>query len=143
MANSVLTADIIAKEALVILDNELVMAKKVHRGYEKEFGNTVSGHEVGDTVSIRRPTDFTVRDGRTASNQDVVEGSTSLTVDKQKGVDFKFTSADLSLDIKNLSDRLTRRSNPACEPSGYRPSGSLFIGSQLGWNAGSDDQQLY
>lgn len=108
MANSVLTADIIAKESLMILDNELVMAKKVHRGYEKEFGNTVSGHEVGDTISIRRPTDFTVRDGATASNQDVVEGSTSITVDKQKGVDFKFTSADLSLDIKNLSERVIK-----------------------------------
>lgn len=108
MANSVLTADIIAKEALMILDNELVMAKKVHRGYEKEFGQTVSGHEVGDTVSIRRPTDFTVRDGAVASTQDVVEGSTSITVDKQKGVDFKFTSADLSLNIKDLSERVIK-----------------------------------
>lgn len=108
MANNTLTADIIAKEALMILDNELVMAKKVYRGYEKEFGQTVSGHEVGDTITIRRPTDFTVRDGRTASNQDVVEGSTSITVDKQKGVDFKFTSADLTLDIKDLSERVIK-----------------------------------
>lgn len=108
MPNTTLTADIIAKEALVILDNELVMAKKVHRGYEKEFGQTVSGHEVGDTITIRRPTDFTVRDGRTASTQDVVEGSTSITVDKQKGIDFKFTSADLTLDIKDLSERVIR-----------------------------------
>lgn len=108
MANTVLTADIIAKEALMILDNELVMGKKVYRGYEKEFGQTVSGHEVGDTISIRRPTDFTVRDGRTANSQDVVEGSTSITVDKQKGVDFKFTSADLTLDIKNLSERVIK-----------------------------------
>jgi hypothetical protein len=108
MPNTVLTADIIAKEALMILDNELVMAKKVHRGFEKEFGQTVSGHQVGDTVSIRRPTDFTVRDGRTASNQDVVEGSTSITVDKQKGVDFQFTSADLTLDIKDLSERVIK-----------------------------------
>lgn len=108
MANSTLTASIIAKEALMILDNELVMAKKVHRGYEKEFGQTVSGHEVGDTITIRRPTDFTVRDGRTASNQDVVEGSTSITVDKQKGVDFKFTSEELSLDIKDLSERVIK-----------------------------------
>lgn len=108
MANAVLTADIIAKEALMILDNALVMGKKVYRGYEKEFGQTVSGHEVGDTVTIRRPTDFTVRDGAVASAQDVVEGSTSLTVDKQKGVDFKFTSADLALNIKDLSERVIK-----------------------------------
>ena len=108
MANTTLTADIIAKEALAILDNELVMAKKVYRGYEKEFGQTVSGHEVGDTITIRRPTDFTVGDGRTVTNQDVVEGSTSITVDKQKHVGFKFTSADLTLDIKDLSARVIK-----------------------------------
>lgn len=108
MANTTLTADIIAKEALMILDNELVMGKKVYRGYEGEFGSTVNGHEVGETVTIRRPTDFTVRDGRTASTQDVVEGSTSITVDKQKGVDFKFTSKELSLNIKDLSERVIK-----------------------------------
>lgn len=108
MSNSVLTPDIIAKEALMILDNELVMAKKVHRGLESEFRNSVNGYEVGDTVSIRRPTDFTVRDGAVASNQDVVEGKVSLTVNKQKGVDFGFTSAELSLDIKELSERVIK-----------------------------------
>jgi len=108
MANAVLTADVIAKEALVILDNELVMGDKVHRDLEQEFSQTVNGHKVGDTVTVRRPTDFTVRDGAVASNQDVVEGSTSITVNKQKGVDFKFTSADLALEIGQLSERVIK-----------------------------------
>lgn len=108
MANTVLTPDIIAKEAVMILENELVMAPKVYRGLESEFSNKVNGYEVGDTVSIRRPTDFTVRSGATASNQDVVEGKTSITVDQQKGVDFAFTSAELTLDISELSDRVIR-----------------------------------
>lgn len=108
MANSTLNASIIAKEATMILENELVMAKQVYRGYESEFGNTVNGYTPGDTVSIRRPTDFTVRDGATASIQDVVEGSTSISVDKQKGVDFQFTSSELTLDIKVLSERVIK-----------------------------------
>lgn len=108
MANSVLTIDVIAKEALRILDNELVMAKKVHRGLESEFGNAMNGYEAGDTVSIRRPTDFTVRDGATASNQDIVEGKVALTVDKQKGVDFGFTSKELTLNIGELSERVIK-----------------------------------
>ncbi len=108
MANSILTPDIIAKEALMILDNNLVAAKLVHRGYEDEFSNSVNGYNVGDTISIRRPTDFTVRDGATASNQDVVEGSVSLTIDKQKGVDFGFTSKQLTLDIGELSERVIK-----------------------------------
>lgn len=108
MANTVLTPDIIAKEAVVILDNELVMGKKVFRGYEKEFDNKVNGYSVGDSVTVRKPTDFTVRDGAVRSVQDVVEGKTTITVDKQKGVDFEFTSKDLTLNIKDLSDRVIR-----------------------------------
>jgi len=108
MSNSVLTASIIAKEATMILDNELVMAKQVYRGHEKEFSNSVNGYTPGATVTIKKPTDFTVRDGATASSQDVVEGSTSITVDKQKGVDFKFSSLELTLSIKELSERVIR-----------------------------------
>lgn len=108
MANSVITPTIFAKEATAILNNELVMAKKVHRGLESDFGNAINGYEPGDTISMRKPTDFTVRDGATASNQDVVEGKVSLTVDKQKGVDFSFTSKELTLNIKDLSERVIR-----------------------------------
>lgn len=92
----------------MILENELVMAKQVYRGHEKEFTNSVNGYEVGNTVSIRKPTDFTVRTGSTASVQDVVEGSTSITVDTMKGVDFAFTSTELTLDIKDMSERVIK-----------------------------------
>ena len=108
MSNTVLTASIVAKAAVRILDNELVMAKQVYRGYESEFDKKVNGYEVGDTISIRKPTDFTVRDGATASIQDVVEGKTSITVNKRKGVDFKFTSQDLTLNIGELSERVIK-----------------------------------
>lgn len=105
MANTTLTASIIAKAAVAILDNELVMAKKVFRGYEEDFSKKVNGYEVGETISIRKPTDYTVRDGKTMAAQDTVEGKTSITVDKFKGVDFKFTSQELTLSIKELAER--------------------------------------
>jgi hypothetical protein len=108
MSNTTLNADIIAAEALRVLDNNLVMAKQVYRDYESEFNKSVNGYKVGSTVTIRRPTDFTVRDGATADVQDVIEGSTSITVDKQKGVDFRFTSSDLTLKIDDLSDRVIK-----------------------------------
>lgn len=108
MANTTLTADIIAKEAVMILDNNLVMAKQVYRGYESEFDKKVNGYEVGETISIRKPTDFTVRDGATMSTQDVTEGKLTLTVDKRRGVDFKFTSQDLTLKIEDLSERVIK-----------------------------------
>jgi hypothetical protein len=108
MANTTLTADVIAKEALMILDNNLVMAKQVFRGYENEFDNKVNGYNVGDTISIRKPTDYTVRDGAVMSVQDAVEGKTTITVDKRKGVDFKFSSQDLTLKIDQLSERIIK-----------------------------------
>jgi hypothetical protein len=108
MANRTLTASIIAKEAVMILDNELVMAKKVFRGYEEDFSDKPNGYTVGDTISVRRPADFTVRTTATASAQDVQEGKTTIVVDQRRGVDFKFTSQQLTLDIKELSERVIK-----------------------------------
>lgn len=108
MTQNVLTASIIAKEAVMILDNELVMAKKVFRGYENDFDKKVNGYDIGETLTIRKPTDFTVRDGKTAAAQEVKEGKTTITVNKFKGVDFKFTSQDLTLNISELSERVIK-----------------------------------
>lgn len=108
MGNSVLTIDTIATAAVAILDNELVMAKQVYRGLESEFSGTINGFEKGDTVSMRRPTDFTVRDGAVSTNQEITEGKVALTVDKQKGIDFGFTSKELTLSITELSERVIK-----------------------------------
>lgn len=108
MAQSILTIDTIATAAVAILDNELVMAKQVYRGLENEFGDKINGYEKGDTISMRRPADFTVRDGAVASNQDVTEGKVALTVNKQKGIDFGFTSKELTMNIKDLSERVIK-----------------------------------
>lgn len=108
MANTTLNASIVAKAAVKILENELVMARQVYRGYEDEFDKKINGYTVGDTITIRKPTDFTVRDGATASTQDVTEGKTSIQINKQKGVDFKFTSQQLTLNIGELSERVIK-----------------------------------
>lgn len=108
MSNATLQASIIAAEAVQILDNELVMAKQVFRGYEDDFDKKVNGYNVGETITIRKPTDFTVRDGAIAAAQDVTEGSTTMTLSKRKGVDFVFTSQDLTTKISELSERVIR-----------------------------------
>ena len=108
MANATLTADIIAKAAVLQLDNNLVMAKSVFRGYEEEFSKSINGYEVGSSINVKRPMDFTVRDGAVQSAQDVTEGEFTLSVDKRKGIDFSFTSQELTLDIKELSNRVIK-----------------------------------
>jgi P22 coat protein - gene protein 5 len=108
MTNTVLNPSVIAKMAIRILDNELVMAKRVHRAYEDEFTKKVNGYDVGDTISIRKPGQFTVRNGAVAAIQDHTEGKLTLSVNKQKGVDFAFTSAELTLKIEELADRVIK-----------------------------------
>ena len=108
MANTTLTADVIAKEALMILNNELGVLNTLHRAHESEFSNSVNGYKIGDTLSIRRPADFTIRSGATLSPQDVIEGKVALTVDQQKGVDFEFSSTDLTLKVSDLSERVIK-----------------------------------
>ena len=99
MANALITPTIIAKEALMQLENNLVMANRVHREYKKEFV------KVGSSVNIRKPVKFSVTDGATVSKQDVTESNTSVTVDLQKHVAWEFSSTDLTLTIDDYSER--------------------------------------
>lgn len=108
MANTTLNASIVAKAAVAILENELMMANAVYRGYEDEFDKKINGYTVGDTLTIRKPTDFTVRSTITSSPQDTSEAKLSLVINKIAGVDFKFTSQQLTLNIGELSERVIK-----------------------------------
>lgn len=104
--NVLLTPSIITKEALVILENNLVAAKKVTREYERLFGkNLPTSGKIGDTLNVRLPNRFTVRTNSTLAAQDISEKSVPIVVDKIAGVDFSFTSKELSLNIDEFSDR--------------------------------------
>ena len=100
MANTLVTPSLIAKEALIQLENNLVMGNRVHREYKKEF----TGGQ-GDTVSIRKPVKFYTADGATRVNQDVEEKTTSITIDQRKHVSWKFSTEDLTLSIEQYSER--------------------------------------
>jgi hypothetical protein len=109
MANTTLTASIVAKAAIGILENELVMAATPSIAATKASSTRRStATRVGDTITIRKPTDFTVRNTITASPQDVSEAKTTLTINQVAGVDFKFTSQQLTLNIGDLSERVIR-----------------------------------
>jgi hypothetical protein len=105
VANSVLTYGLIAKRAVQVLENNLVFANQVYRGYEAEYSRNVNGYKPGATITIRRPAEFQVNDGPVVTVQDASEGSLTLTVNKQKNVGMNFTSKDLTLDITDFSER--------------------------------------
>jgi len=99
VANALITPTVIAREALMQLDNNLVVAKTVYRDYDSEY------RAVGETINVRRPVDFTVTDGAAVDVQDVEEANFPLAMDKQKHVAWKFSSKDLTLTIEEYSER--------------------------------------
>ena len=105
MANSVLTYGLIAKRAVQVLENNLVFANQVYRGYEAEYSRNVNGYKPGAVITIRRPAEYIVNDGPVVQIQDSQEGSLQLTVNKQKNIGMNFTSKDLTLDITDFSER--------------------------------------
>ena len=100
---TLLTPSIIAKESLIALENECVLANLVHRDYSTEFKN------VGATVTIRKPTTFSstaVSSGSTIAVQTVTESSVQVILNQNLDVSFEVTSAELSLDIVSFSEQL-------------------------------------
>ncbi len=103
MANTLLTPDMITREALRVLHQKLTFVGSINRAYDDSFA--ASGGKIGDTLRIRLPNQYTVRSGAALSAQDVTETNTTLVVNNQKGVDMSFTSVDLTLDIDDFSKR--------------------------------------
>jgi hypothetical protein len=108
MPNVPLTHDMIAEEALMLLDNESRWGTHVHRGYEKEFDTQPNGYTKGSSIRVRKPSLTEVTDGVVMVRQDQVEGYTNVTVDKRKHIAIGFSSADMSLKISDFADRFLR-----------------------------------
>ena len=101
MANEVLTPEIIAREALIVLENNMVMANLVHRDYSGEFA------KVGDTITVRKPAKFTAKNFTgSITRQDVSEGSVTVKIDRHRDVSFEVSSKEMTLDIRDFSSQL-------------------------------------
>lgn len=103
MANTLLSASAITREALRVIHNKSKFLQTVDKQFDNklEFG----GQKAGGVMNIRKPPQFSVRTGRVAVPQDAEETYTALTVNTMKGVDLAFTSQDLTLSIDDFSKR--------------------------------------
>lgn len=102
MANTILTPDIIAREALMVLRNNAVMANLVHRDFSNEF---VAG--VGDTVTVRKPAKFEAKEFASKIDvQSATETGVAVKMDKLLDVSFAVTAKELALDISDFSAQL-------------------------------------
>lgn len=102
--NSLLTDDVIAKEALLLLKNSLVFAKLVYRQYESTFG------KVGDTIRLKLPYRVKSASGRTLVKQPLVDQTIPLKVENQEHVGLEYTVKDKTLDIEQFKERYLKPS---------------------------------
>ena len=104
MANTNLVIDMVTREALRIAHEKLSFIGTIDRQYDDSFA--VTGGKIGSTLRIRQPNQFTRRTGsRVMDVQDVTETAITATVATQDGVDIRFNSSELALDIDELSRR--------------------------------------
>lgn len=104
MANTLLTIDMITREALRILENNLTFTKYIARDYDDQYAQ--GGAKIGDTLRIRKPARYTIRTGQTLALQNHIETQVPLTLEWQDGVDINFTSQELALSIDDFSQRI-------------------------------------
>lgn len=103
MANSLLTSDIIVKESLMELKNQLGFTKNVNKQYDEKFA--VEGAKIGDTINIRKPSRYEVTDGAVLNVQDSKDQSVALQLDTQQHVGMAFSSKDQTLSVDAFRER--------------------------------------
>lgn len=104
MANSLLTINMITREAIRLWKNSNAFIQNVDMQYDESFA--VSGAKIGSSLRIRLPNDFTVTTGPALSVQDTAEQSTTLVLATQKHVDVAYSTADRTLSLDDYSRRV-------------------------------------
>lgn len=103
MPNSLLTDDIITKETMMSLKNQLVFTKSCNMQYSDNFAQ--SGAKKGATINIRKPTRYEVTEGAALTIQDSQDQSEALTLDKHYHVGMAFSEKDRTLSIDRFRER--------------------------------------
>ncbi len=103
MANTLLTPSVIAREALMLLESNMVFGNLVFRGHQNDF----TGAKAGDTIQVRGPATFAADeyDGATLAIQDATESSVALTLEKHFDVSFKVSDREMTLSIEDFSQQ--------------------------------------
>lgn len=96
MANTLLSPKVYANVMLKLLKNNLVMGRLVTTEFKNEF------KKVGQTVYVKRPPEFVIREGAVAQVQDVIEGEAPVSIDRQRGIDIEFSSLEDTLTVDAL-----------------------------------------
>lgn len=99
--NNFLTVQEIARQALLRLQSNMVMAGLVYTDYSNEFKNK------GDTIQLRKPAVFIADEfGGTINLQDVGEQNVLVSLDKIADVSVQVGSKELTLNIEDFGTQI-------------------------------------
>src|SRR6185312_13737733 len=102
MANSLLTIDMITREAVRLFKNSNLFIMNMDTQYDSSFA--VDGAKIGSNLRIRLPNDYVVTQGPEMQLQSTTEQFTNLTVSDQRNVAVPFTTAERTMSIDDYSE---------------------------------------
>ena len=98
MANQIAkTTGFVVKETAKGYYNSRLFSGIIAKKYTEEFAD--EGNTKGDTIYIRKPAKFRLRSGANQEIQDIKETKIAVTLPAQVGVDYSFSSRELTIDI--------------------------------------------
>lgn len=100
MSNELLTDDIIVKDALRLLINNLVATPLVYRNYEQNFVK-----KVGESIRLELPYRTRTAEGSSLVVQPMVDLNTDLTINRRQHFALNYTDTDRTLSIQNFRER--------------------------------------
>lgn len=101
MPNTFLTAQLIARQALPILKENMTMPFLVHRDYSNDY------KKQGDTIQIRKPAVFVADEFKDKIKlQDVKEENVLVTLDKIADVSVPVTSKEMTLNVEDFNQQI-------------------------------------
>ena len=106
MSNTNLINDIVLPDSMVILRNNTAILNSIGAHYDDQY--QFRGAKEGSTVNLRTAQEFSVRETMTANVQDVEQKSVPLARTVVRGIDMKYSSAELTQDVEGFKKyRLT------------------------------------
>jgi len=106
MANSLLTAQWVARKALVLLHAKANMTGRTNRDYQSLLPGPIQGVILGQQLSVRLPFQYVGRKGAAMVAENSVQRYATLNVTNQRGVDINFTSVERAMQLNNFEEQV-------------------------------------
>lgn len=104
MANSLLTIDMITREAVRLFKNSNMFIMNIDTQYDPAFA--VDGAKIGTALRIRLPNDYVPTRGPAMQLQDTTEQYTTLNVSDQVNIAVPFTTAERTMSLDDYAERV-------------------------------------